>query len=233
MGARRAKSIIHFLDLGSGPMAERGFRHAQQHEEHKVVSVDKERSPMVLVDGRGRLIGQRNHRFVEADVFEYLERRKPDSVEVANDDFFLDELLLRHGGEAITQAREGALVPHIASQVRGKMGEYAGAVRRVLTPGGRVSIMLQGFYKAALAEELRRRGFEVSERMLTQDEIVDGDSNSARRALRDFDKLKLKYSKPRGLRMLAPALGHPAEVPADVLASTFLISARKPGGKRE
>lgn len=229
MAPVRKGGIIHFLDLGSGPMAGSGFRHAKQNREHNVVSVNRERSPLVLVNRQGRLIGQRHHRFVEADVFEFLKKTKPHSVEVVNDDFFLDEILLRRQKDVLEPAGNRAyeLAPQIAEKIRQHIREYIGRVRHVLMPKGVLHVTLHGFYKNALVGELRLLGFEVtSERMLTRDEIFGGSSEAAKQALQNFDKIKAKYSPPGGLRILAPTLGYQSGVPTEILASVFIITAK-------
>ncbi|MFH1224301.1 MAG: hypothetical protein V1676_00685 [Candidatus Diapherotrites archaeon] len=229
------KKPITFLDLGSGMFAERGWKLAEKRGKRpedrrgQFVSVDKERG--VLVDEYGKIIGQSHRAFHQGDALEFLKRREPNSVKVANDELLLDyKLLVRHkaelervGAQAMERAQELKAASH------NEAGQYAKEVFRVLKPNGRFLVVVHGYFKNILADELRQQGFQIlSEKMLTKEEILAKGSEFEKHALGNFGKTVGKYSKPDGLRLLAPAYGFKADVPAEVLASLFRISARKP-----
>lgn len=172
----RRREVITFLDVGSGPQAEHGFRLAKHREDRpkrargRFVSVDiKQRQ--VLTGRYGGLIGQPHHRFVQKNIFEFLERRKPNSVRIINDNGCLDENLSTVAFKAMHSNK--SFVPVLREISR----TYFGKVARVMIPGGRIFVTVLGNLKNIIKEEMEEAGLEVlSEKELPAEEIQRGTS---------------------------------------------------------
>ncbi len=204
---QRKRQLISFMDLGSGPTAERGHRLAKYRENRKpagkkivfntekgkrtgvssgkgkFVSADLDRR--VLINERKQLIGQRHHRFLQMDVFDALKRQQPNSVKVVNDDYLLDYLSLEPPVKAFGDGVRGgtfSVTPSeahsISQQSRGIIRKYVKSVFRVLIPNGRLYITIGGLFEKMLEEELGNAGFTVEKRKILSDaEVSNSPSN--------------------------------------------------------
>jgi hypothetical protein len=228
------RPLINFLDLGSGSFAERGWGLGERRKDRpgkargRIVSVDKNKG--VLADGRGRLRGQPHHSFRETDVFEMLRKQRANSVKVANDDAFIEEVVL-------SDFKKNKLV-HGLSQaveiVRQKLRPYFRGVFRVVIPNGRFGITMNGVIKNIVKGELERAGFQIlSERPLTVSEMREGPSKYLRDFLESRDLARLSIRK---LRMYEPEtlieLGHEPTVTSEELENYYRLSCKKPRRKK-
>lgn len=176
----RKRLPIRFLDLGSGAVAEHGWRLAAHRKDRlvqnrgKFVSVDLEKA--VLTDKKGRVLGQPHHQFVHGDVFAHLDKLKPNSVRVVNDNMFIDELLAKNALKMLANND-----PFNVEEIKPITRNFATKVFRVLVPNGRFFITVPFHRQPLVTAELQRAGFIIQgHQKLTESEARKGPSNTAR-----------------------------------------------------
>ncbi len=139
-----------------------------KNKQGRIISVDLERQ--VLLDGRGNLIGQPNHRFEQKDVFEYLHKAKPKSIKVIQDAYLLDYFLAVRLHEKLV--RGGIRNQAELTEFKKICDALAKQFQRVLVPNGRAYILLQLAFVPLVKETFKQNGFEItSSRKLTPSEI--------------------------------------------------------------
>ena len=171
----RKRGVTTFLDLGSGPEAKRGWKLAETRKNRKnpgkIISVDLNRR--VLLDAKGRVIGQPHHLFKQADLFEVLAKQKANSVKVINDEGLIDQILMKH----LRQTSKVGIKQPIESAKR-TVRNYAKEVFRVLKQNGRFFITIKHGVINIVVPEFEKAGFKVlSVRDLTDHEISQGHSD--------------------------------------------------------
>ncbi|MBI4045068.1 MAG: hypothetical protein HY392_05145 [Candidatus Diapherotrites archaeon] len=226
------KNLISFLDLGSGPEAEHGWRLAEHRKgrpnKGMFVSVDLER--LALLDKRGRLLSQPHHQFKQVDATEFLKKQRPNSVKIINDEFFIDDVL----AESLLKTKK-LISPERVAALRSIFTQYVGSVFRVLMPNGRLFVTVLGLNKNILRDALKKGGFEIlSEKNLTKETALKGASKTTIQELRDLERLPEFLKRPLStFHGSYEAFGFERDISTDVWGIPCRISARKPVSRKK
>ncbi len=181
-----------FLDLGSGPAAEKGSKLADNRKQGKrqgrFVSVDLFKDVRTTTK-TGRIAGQPQHFFVVADALNYLKRQKSNSVKVINSTHAFDMFI--HAAPDVTNTGAKKI-----ESIKKIFREYCKHMLRVLVPNGRVFLGIGGPFANLLIRELTNAGFQVLSQRATPPRP---ESLFRERMLREkaLERLKKYDSKPK------------------------------------
>ncbi|MBS3061661.1 MAG: hypothetical protein J4215_03695 [Candidatus Diapherotrites archaeon] len=217
------------MDLGSGPTADTGWDLAANRTNRPVskhgrfVSVDLER--MLPVNSRGQLFTQPHHSFHQTDVWDHFRKTRSNSVKVIQDSYLLVFFLV----EKTLSDSKMPRTEHVSVDSE----RYLKQVHRILVPNGRFTIYLNPMYVPTVRKALEKTGFQVlSEKTLTEEEIMKGKSETAKRRLIEVsphqDRIDAEFAAREKYEIFFNALGHPGIIDAEKIRRTVRINAKKP-----